>query len=98
MARDFLLAVFPQSNPHTHQKSSDPRLRLIKQKDLLGLTGYVHGGCSPVGLKKSFPTFVHISAEELDHMFVSAGKVGYQIELAPEDLKKAAHFQYADLV
>ena len=78
--------------------AGEKAIAMIKQKDLLGLTGYVHGGCSPVGMKKPFPTFVHISAEELDHMFVSAGKVGYQIELAPEDLKKAAHFQYADLV
>ena len=71
---------------------------MIKQKELLPLTGYVHGGCSPIGMKKQFPTFVHESAGEYEVMFVSAGKVGFQIEIAPEDLKKTVKCVYADLV
>ena len=59
---------------------------MIKQKELLPLTGYVHGGCSPVGMKKQFPTFLHETAMQYDRIFVSAGKVGYQIELSPDDL------------
>lgn len=73
-------------------------IAMIKQKDLLGLTGYVHGGCSPVGMKKQFPTFIHETATGYDKVFVSAGKVGFQIELAPADLIKVANIKTADLV
>ena len=71
---------------------------MIKQKELLPLTGYVHGGCSPIGMKKAFPTFVHETAKDYEKMFVSAGKVGFQIELAPADLLKVANCKTADLV
>ena len=71
---------------------------MIKQKDLLPLTGYVHGGCSPIGMKKDFPTFIHESSKEYDHIFVSAGKVGYQIELSPEDLIKITRSKTADII
>ena len=70
---------------------------MIKQKELLPLTGYVHGGCSPIGMKKPFPTFIQETAETLDRIFVSAGKVGYQIELAPEDLMRVSGAKAADL-
>ena len=65
-------------------------IAMIHQKELLPLTGYVHGGCSPVGMKKQFPTVFHETAEILDTITVSAGKIGYQVELAPADLIKAA--------
>ncbi len=71
---------------------------MIPQKELLPLTGYIHGGCSPVGMKKAFPTFMHATAEGMDRVFVSAGKVGCQVELAPEDLRKLTGLRYADLV
>lgn len=71
---------------------------MIKQKELLPLTGYVHGGCSPVGMKKRFPTFIHETAREYGTMFVSAGKVGYQIEIAPDDLAGIAGCRWADIV
>ena len=71
---------------------------MIKQKDLLPLTGYVHGGCSPIGMKKHFPTFIHETAVGYDTVFVSAGKVGFQIELAPADLISAAEIRVEDLV
>ena len=70
---------------------------MIKQKELLPLTGYVHGGCSPIGMKKQFPTFIHESAKQYDRVFVSAGKVGAQIELSPEELGKAAGCMEADI-
>ncbi len=70
---------------------------MIKQKELLPLTGYVHGGCSPIGMKKPFPTFIHETAEKQEKMFVSAGKVGFQIELAPQDLLNAVGCGYADI-
>ena len=70
---------------------------MIAQKELLPLTGYIHGGCSPIGMKKPFPTFVEERAIVFDTILFSAGKIGYQVELAPEDLKKLLAFQYADL-
>ena len=77
--------------------AGEKAVSMIKQKDLLPLTGYVHGGCSPIGMKKQFPTFIHETASDLDKIFVSAGKVGFQIELAPADLIKAAGCRLADI-
>ena len=71
---------------------------MIHQKELLPLTGYVHGGCSPVGMKKLFPTVIDASAENLAAMIVSAGKIGYQVELAPRDLAALVRASFADLV
>ena len=73
-------------------------ISMIRQKELLPLTGYVHGGCSPIGMKKAFPTFIHESAESFERMYVSAGKVGCQIELKPEDLLKTTGSRCADLI
>ena len=61
-------------------------IAMLPQKELLPLTGYVHGGCSPVGMKKPFPTVFHETAEILDRMMVSAGKIGFQIQCRSEDL------------
>ena len=73
-------------------------VNMIKQKELLPLTGYVHGGCSPIGMKKQFLTFIHETAAGFDTVFVSAGKVGFQIELSPQDLISAASCRVADIV
>lgn len=70
---------------------------MILQKELLPLTGYVHGGCSPVGMKKQFPTFADSTAEAFDKIYVSAGKVGVQVELAPQDLARVIRLTFADL-
>ena len=78
--------------------SGEKSIEMIKQKELLPLTGYVHGGCSPIGMKKPFPTFIHSSAETLEKIYVSAGKVGFQIELSPSDLINAAGCVPADIV
>lgn len=75
----------------------EKNIEMIKSKDLLGLTGYIHGGCSPIGMKKLFPTVVHSSAENIEKIFFSAGKIGYQVELAVADLKKAVDFKFADI-
>ena len=61
-------------------------IAMIPQKDLLPLTGYIHGGCSPVGMKKQFPTVFHETVVLFDTICVSAGKIGAQVELSPEDL------------
>ena len=78
--------------------SGEKSVGMIKQKELLPLTGYVHGGCSPIGMKKQFSTFIHETAAGFDKVFVSAGKVGYQIELSPEDLIDVAGCKIADIV
>lgn len=72
-------------------------IAMIHQKELLPLTGYIHGGCSPVGMKKQFPTVFHETAEILDSICVSAGKIGYQVEVAPADLLALVGAKTADL-
>ena len=71
---------------------------MIKSKELLPLTGYIHGGCSPIGMKKQFCTVIDISAENFDTIIFSAGKIGYQVEVAPKDLEKVIRYQFFDLV
>ena len=70
---------------------------MLHQKELLPLTGYVHGGCSPVGMKKQYPTVFHETAEIVDTITVSAGKIGYQVELAPAALMELVGASTADL-
>ena len=72
-------------------------IAMLPQKKLLPLTGYVHGGCSPVGMKKQYPTVFHESCLDNPNIIVSAGKIGYQIELKPEDLINLTDGQYADI-
>ena len=78
--------------------AGEKSVAMIKQKELLPLTGYVHGGCSPIGMKKQFKTFIHETAKSQERIFVSAGKVGFQIELSPDDLVKVAGCEFADIV
>jgi Cys-tRNA(Pro)/Cys-tRNA(Cys) deacylase len=77
--------------------AGEKSVAMIRQKDLLALTGYVHGGCSPVGMKKLFPTYLDASCLSLPSMTVSAGKIGFQIELAPKDLLSLCRGRTADL-
>ena len=73
-------------------------VHMVKSKELLGLTGYVHGGCSPVGMKKQFPTVFHETAESLSQVAVSAGKIGYQVVCDPKDLMALLRAGTADLI
>lgn len=73
-------------------------IAMIKSKELLPLTGYVHGGCSPIGMKKTFTTVVDETAQLFDAIYFSAGKIGCQIRLSSEDLGKAIDLSYADLI
>lgn len=73
-------------------------VEMLKQKDLLPLTGYVHGGCSPIGMKKQFPTVVHNSAENYTTIIYSAGKVGYQVETSLAGLRKVIGCATADII
>lgn len=73
-------------------------IAMLPSKDLLGLTGYVHGGCSPVGMKKQFPTVFHESCTAFDTIMVSAGKIGYQVECKPDDLIALVGAKTADVI
>lgn len=78
--------------------AGDKKADLIHMKDLLATTGYVRGGCSPVGMKKPFPTFFHSTATDFDHIYVSAGVRGLQLEIAPADLIAYVGATVTDLV
>ena len=71
---------------------------MLPQKELLGLTGYVHGGCSPVGMKKQFPTVFHETAAQYDTVCVSAGRIGAQVECRPGDLVALLRAKTADII
>lgn len=73
-------------------------IAMIKSKDLLPLTGYVHGGCSPIGMKKQFTTTAHITVKDFPTVIFSAGKIGYQVELSFENLNKVVPVSTADVV
>ena len=72
-------------------------VEMVKSKDLLPLTGYIHGGCSPIGMKKSFPTFIHQTASDFETILFSAGKIGWQVEMPPESLQAVQPVKTADL-
>ena len=72
-------------------------IEMIPLKKLLPLTGYVHGGCSPIGMKKKFPTFIDESAILFDRIFVSGGYVGLNLEIAPEELAGFVNAEFADI-
>lgn len=72
-------------------------LEMLKQKDLLPLTGYVHGGCSPIGMKKQFRTTVDESARAFDSIIFSGGRIGLQVQVALRDLSEMVPFQFADV-
>ena len=73
-------------------------IAMLPQKELLPLTGYVHGGCSPVGMKKQFPTVFHETVNELDLIAVSAGKIGHQVQVKPADLLNLLRAKTADVI
>lgn len=75
----------------------EKKIDMAPVKDILSLTGYIRGGCSPVGMKKTFPTFVSGEAEQLPEMIVSAGKIGMQLKLSPAALLAVTKGQFADV-
>lgn len=75
----------------------EKKIEMLKSKELLGLTGYIHGGCSPIGMKKFFRTTVDETAKNYETIMFSAGKIGYQLEMNPADLEKVIRFEYADI-
>jgi len=76
----------------------DKKIEMIKEKELLPLTGYIKGGCSPIGMKKHYPTFIDETAQLFDKISISAGVRGMQIMINPEDLAKIVGNNFADLI
>lgn len=73
-------------------------ISMLPAKELLHFTGYVHGGCSPIGMKKQFPVIVNISAKEYSTIIFSAGKIGYQVEVSVLDLEEKMQYLFASIV
>ncbi len=73
-------------------------LEMLPLKELTKTTGYVRGGCTSIGMKKNFPTIIHESAQDLEYMHISGGKLGMQLKLAPANLLKAANGKFADVI
>lgn len=78
--------------------SGNKKVDLIKLKELLPLTGYIRGGCSPIGMKKKFPTYIDETAQLFDEICISAGIRGMQVSLSPDDLAKIVDGEFADLI
>lgn len=92
----FLVPVAEELNLKAAAKAAGAKkIEMLPVKDLLGMTGYIRGGCSPLGMKKLFPTFIDDTAQSIDTVIVSAGKIGMQIHLKPSDLMKCTRGTYA---
>lgn len=94
----FLVPVEKELDLKKAAKSvGEKKVDMLKSKELLGLTGYVHGGCSPIGMKKFFRTTIDESAENFERIVFSGGKIGYQVETSLEELRKIIKFELADI-
>ena len=100
-SREHYVFVIPVTRELNLKKAAkavgEKNIEMIKSRELLPLTGYIHGGCSPIGMKKFFTTTVDETAMLFDTIMFSGGKIGYQVEMNPEDLIKMIEFNYADL-
>lgn len=95
----FLVPVAKELNLKKAAKAvSEKSIEMIKSKDLLSLTGYIHGGCSPIGMKKQFKTTIHFTAGDFETILFSAGKIGYQVEVSLDELKKVISFNLCDII
>ena len=95
----FVVPVCSELNLKKAAKAvGEKSIEMIKSKELLPLTGYIHGGCSPIGMKKLFRTVLHKSVEECDTIIFSGGKIGYQVEVTLDDLKKVIPFEINDIL
>lgn len=94
----FLLPVHKELDLKKAAKTvGEKSISMIKSRDLLPLTGYIHGGCSPIGMKKTFRTVIDRSAQSFETILFSGGKIGYQVEISLEELRKVLRFELADI-
>ncbi len=101
-AKDYYVFVIPVACELDLKKCAksvgEKSVEMIHVKDITKVTGYVRGGCSPIGMKKHYKTTFHITAQQNERIIVSAGKIGYQIDLNPDELVRLTDGQYADIV
>lgn len=83
---------------HTAKVSGNKRCNMILMKDLLNITGYIRGACSPIGMKRKFPTFIHSSCLDFEYIYISAGQRGLQIQISPNDLIEVTMAKVVDLI
>lgn len=99
---DFYVFVVPVAKELDLKKAAkvvgQKKVEMIAVKELLGITGYVRGGCSPIGMKKTFPTYIDETATGLDFIIVSAGKIGMQLKMAPQDLAEVSRAEFVDII
>ncbi|MBO2517365.1 MAG: Cys-tRNA(Pro) deacylase [Clostridiales bacterium] len=99
--RQYYVFVIPVNSELDLKKAAssvgEKSIEMIHAKELLPLTGYIHGGCSPIGMKKQFKTVVDETAQLFDTIMYSGGKIGYQVETTPAGLEKMIPVTYADL-
>ena len=94
----FLVPVNKELNLKKAAKAANEKsIEMLKSKDLLPLTGYIHGGCSPIGMKKQFKTIIDASASEFPTIVFSGGKIGYQVETSLDELKRLLRFELSDV-
>lgn len=79
------------------KEAGEKKVEMLPVKDIQKFTGYIRGGCSPIGMKKNYPTYLDESAKELDTIIVSAGKIGFQVEVAPDQLLNLSNGKYGKL-
>lgn len=101
-SREYYVFVVPVNKELDLRKAAksvnEKSIEMIKAKELLPLTGYIHGGCSPIGMKKQFVTIVNETAAKYKTIFFSAGKIGYQIEVELDKMKTILPYTLADIV
>ena len=101
-SKSFYVFIVPVAQELDLKKAAksvgEKSIAMIKSKDLLSLTGYIHGGCSPIGMKKFFKTTIHQTAAEFDTIVFSAGKIGCQVEISFEDLKRVIEVKIDDII
>lgn len=99
---NFYVFVLPSNKELDLKKAakaaSEKSIEMLKSKDLLPLTGYIHGGCSPIGMKKFFTTYIDNTAQNFETIIYSGGKIGQQIETSTLDLAKVIEFEFKDLI
>lgn len=99
---DYFVFMIPVAEELDLKKAAkavnEKSVEMIKQKGLLKTTGYIHGGCSPIGMKKQFKTTVHFTAENFDTVIFSGGKIGWQVEMSIDSLKKIVPCELKDII
>ena len=102
LSKEFYVYVIPVNESLDLKKAAkaanEKNVEMIHVKDINKVTGYIRGGCSPIGMKKQYKTFINESAKNLNTIIVSAGKIGYQIEISPKDLISLINSEFMDLI